>query len=74
MTLREYLADNGLTETDFAELIGVDQSTVHRLRTKGQVPSKPVMERIFDATKGEVTANDFFGLPAAIPEQARAAA
>ena len=67
MTLDEYLAaqkSEGVTETAFATLIGVDQSTVNRLR-KGGMPTRPVMERIFRETDGKVTGNDFFGLEAA---------
>ena len=61
MTLDQYLNDNQLKEAAFAELIGVDQSTINRLR-KGQVPSKPIMEKIFHETGGVVRADDFFGL------------
>lgn len=64
MTLDQYLADNGLTETAFASLVDVDQSTVHRLRAKGQIPSKDLMALIFEKTGGQVTANDFFGIAA----------
>lgn len=67
MTLNDYLAqrkkEDGLTEPAFAEQIGVDQSTVNRLR-KGGIPSKPTMERIFEVTKGQVRADDFFGIAA----------
>jgi len=62
MTLDEYLSSHEITETEFAAAIGVDQSTVNRLRKNGQVPSKPVMLRIYDATRGRVRADDFFGL------------
>jgi len=62
MTLDAYLTTNGITETRFAELIGATQSTVHRLRKKGQVPSKELMARIFIKTGGSVRADDFFGI------------
>ena len=62
MTLDQYLSDNSITETAFAATIGVDQSSVNRMR-KGQVPSKPIMARIFAVTEGAVRADDFFGLP-----------
>lgn len=65
MTLDQYLTDNEITEAVFADKIGADQSTVNRLRKKGQVPSKPLMARIFDETEGAVRADDFFGLGAA---------
>lgn len=61
MTLDQYLTDNEIKEAIFAAKIGVEQSTVNRLR-KGQVPSKPLMAKIFDVTDGAVRADDFFGL------------
>lgn len=61
MTLEAYLKANGIKEADFAALIGVEQSTVNRLK-RGSVPSREVMARIFDATDGIVRADDFFGL------------
>lgn len=67
MTLDDYLKsrkqDDGLTEPAFAVAVGIDQSTVNRLR-KGGIPSKATMERIFEVTGGRVTANDFFGIAA----------
>lgn len=50
-----------MTEADFASLIGVQQSTVNRLR-RGSVPTKDVMAKIVTATDGKVRADDFFGL------------
>ncbi len=64
MRLSEYLHENGLTETGFAETLGVDQSTIHRLAKKEQIPGRELMVRIHEATKGQVTANDFFGIAA----------
>lgn len=61
MTLETYLAANGLKETDFAKLIGVEQSTVNRLK-RGSMPTREVMARIFEVTGGQVTGNDFYGL------------
>lgn len=64
MTLDAYLtARSDMTEAKFAGLIGVDQSTVNRLR-KGQIPTPPVMTKIYEHTHGAVTANDFFGIAA----------
>lgn len=65
MTLNDYFAGNAsLTEAEFASQIGVDQSTVNRLRKKGQIPKPAVMTRIYEHTNGAVTANDFFGIAA----------
>ena len=62
MTLDSYLAANKITEADFAALIGTTQSTVNRLRNKGQIPSKELMAAIFIKTGGAVRADDFFGI------------
>lgn len=70
MTLEAYLKAHGIKEADFAALIGVEQSTVNRLK-RGSVPTRDVMARIFDATGGDVRADDFFGLPQ--PKSKRAA-
>lgn len=61
MTLDSYLKGAGLTEAQFADRIGVHQSTVNRLRL-GSIPSKELMARIVDATDGHVRADDFYGL------------
>lgn len=59
MTLAEYLKREKLTDAQFAGQIGVERSTVTRLRGN-QVPSSKTMAAIIAATNGEVTANDFF--------------
>lgn len=69
MTLDSYLKENAMTEADFASLIGVQQSTVNRLR-RGSVPTKDVMGRIVAATDGKVRADDFFGLSNPSPKAA----
>lgn len=63
MKLSDYLKVNGMTDAAFAEIIGVDRSSVTRMRARGQIPSAPVMQEIAAKTNGEVTANDFFGIP-----------
>ena len=68
MTLDSYLAAKNLTEPAFAERAKIDQSTVNRLR-RGGVPSTKVMRAIIDATGGEVTPNDFYGI---VPVKRRA--
>lgn len=62
MKLSDYLKANGLTDAAFAEIIGVDRSSVTRMRAGGQIPSAPVMQEIAKKTNGEVTANDFFDI------------
>ncbi|WP_375272075.1 helix-turn-helix domain-containing protein [Sphingomonas sp.] len=62
MTLDSYLASQALTEASFAAKVGVDQSTINRVR-RGHRPSPKLMGAIATATDGAVTPNDFFGLP-----------
>lgn len=61
MTLDEYLTKNDITEAQFAALVGVNQSTIHRLR-KRAVPSRDLMVRIYEATRHCVRADDFYGI------------
>lgn len=59
MTLEAYLARNGLTQWEFASLIGVSQPTVSRLSSGGHNAPLSLLKDIFDATNGAVTPNDF---------------
>lgn len=59
MTLREYLEEEGLTETAFAELLGISQAAVNRYCNGIRTPHKTKLRAIVDATGGKVTANDF---------------
>lgn len=63
MKLAEYLKLANLTDADFAQRIGVERSTVTRLRGD-QIPTREVMRAIAEATNGAVTANDFYGIAA----------
>ena len=63
MTLAQYLKREGLTDAQFAERVGVERSTITRLRG-GQRPSANTLIAIMEETGGEVTANDFFGAAA----------
>lgn len=60
MKLSAYLAAEGLTDADFAERIGVNRSTVSRLRRTGQRPAFDTLNAIAAATGGKVTADDFW--------------
>ena len=63
MTLDTYLHENRMTEAAFAALIGIGQPAVHRLRKGGSMPSQETMRAIYEATDGQVTAAEFYGLP-----------
>lgn len=64
MKLAEYLDEQGLTRSQFADLIEVSQETVRRYLNEGRIPEPKVMTRIALATGCKVTANDFFGIAA----------
>lgn len=59
MKLETYLLEKGLTEAQFASLIGRSQSAVHRIKKQKRKPDWETLQRIVDATNGAVTPNDF---------------
>lgn len=65
MTLADYLRANEVSDAAFARLIGVERQAVGRYRTGERFPEKAILHKIFEATNGAVTANDFAGLPVA---------
>lgn len=65
MKLADYLRENGITRSAFAEEIGVSQSLVTQLCQDEVWPGREVARRISDATNGEVTPNDFLSPEAA---------
>jgi transcriptional regulator with XRE-family HTH domain len=60
MTLTEYLRENSLSETAFADRAGISQSQVNRLRSGKCRPSFEAIEAIKNATDGRVSPNDWF--------------
>ncbi len=71
MNLGNYLQRERLSNAKFAEIIRVSgKMTIYRYRN-GAVPGPTNMQKIIDATNGEVTANDWFVIPA--PEGVSAA-
>lgn len=63
MLWADWVRQRGLTWEAAARLIAVSNSTVAYRYTKGSVPRPPIMGRIYLATDGEVTPNDFYRLP-----------
>jgi len=59
MTLDEYITQTGETALDFAELAGVNPSTISRLRRGICLPDWPTLAKIDIATGGKVKPNDF---------------
>jgi DNA-binding transcriptional regulator YdaS (Cro superfamily) len=60
MRLDEWMALHGYNDERMAELIGVNQSTVNRIRNGVQKPSGETIVKVEEATKGQVSAKDFF--------------
>ena len=60
MNLSTYLIKTNTTIPDFAKQIGRSISTIYRLRSGQTVPDRETANAIFTATKGKVTAADFF--------------
>jgi transcriptional regulator with XRE-family HTH domain len=63
MKLLDYLKSENLTLTAFAKRIGAGYTTVQQWATGTKLPRKPMMQKIFEATGGAVTPNDFCDLP-----------
>lgn len=60
MKLATYMADNGITARQMADLIGrVSESGVRKWMYDERVPRPEILARIHAATGGAVTANDF---------------
>jgi DNA-binding XRE family transcriptional regulator len=67
MHLADFMALKALGDKEMAELLGVDRTTIVKLRTKKSQPSMTLGRRIQKLTRGKVTLLDW-------PEQAREAA
>lgn len=63
MKLAAYLEASELTDAAFARLIGVERQAVGRYKSGERFPEKQILLKIFEATSGQVTANDFADLP-----------
>ena len=60
MKLNEYLQKSGTRAADFAQELGVKETTVNRYRSGERIPEKAVMKRIKEVTHGLVTADSFY--------------
>lgn len=59
MNLATYIKQSGLRRSAFAEQIGVSPTIVTQWCAGDAWPSADMAARIFDATDGQVTPNDF---------------
>lgn len=66
MKLKDWMARQGITQTQFADMSGISQSTISRLTAEPPMlnPSRKIVRAIVAATGGCVTANDLFDLAA----------
>lgn len=65
MRLNRYLSENDITVAGFQVSIGArSRNTVYRYLRDGHVPEPLSMRRIFLATGGQVTPNDFYDFDA----------
>lgn len=60
--LSDYLKHRGLSQAAFGQLIDEPQQAVQRYASGRYVPRREAMLKIFEATGGKVTPNDFFGI------------
>lgn len=63
MKIRFYLKSNKITQAEFAALVGTSAQAISCFCLGQRIPRPDVMRKIFDATNGAVTPNDFFDLP-----------
>ena len=74
MNLNKYLALNAIKQNDFAEKIGDKPQNINKYCFGARIPRPKTMKKIFDATQGQVTPNDFYDLPAEPAEDTTPAA
>ena len=60
MTLKEYLARNGLTFRAFSKVVDIDYSQLNRYANGVQLPSLENALKIKNATGGKVCLEDWF--------------
>lgn len=59
MKLSEYLKQEALTASAFADRVGVTHVAIVRYLNGARRPDWPTLHRIVKVTNGQVTANDF---------------
>lgn len=64
MTLKDWLATKDISNADFGAKICRTAEAVRRYANGERIPDRETMPLIVEATGGEVTANDFFGVSA----------
>lgn len=63
MKLADFLSQYSIKRSDFAESLGVTVQALERYVNGKRVPRDPrIIQRLFDATEGKVTLNDFYDI------------
>lgn len=73
MKLAEYLKTKNETARSFAARVKLSEPTISRLLNGVHRPDWSTVTRIYEATAGAVTANDWMPLPVAKPRRKRRA-
>jgi transcriptional regulator with XRE-family HTH domain len=60
MNLADWMKKNKISDCKLARLIGTSNPSVWKWRKGFRIPRGEKMNKIFEITGGEVTANDFF--------------
>lgn len=68
MDLAEYLKSNKISLAQLAKQCGTSASTILRIKDRDVAPSKRVARALWEATKGQVTPNDLYGLHYSVPQ------
>ena len=63
MKLSAYLINRGLSDADFAKLIGVSRQAVHRYKSGDRWPDRTILAKIKLVTGGAVLPDDFLSTP-----------
>lgn len=64
MTLKDWLIEQNVEPSAFAERIGRTTEAVRRYVNGARIPDRATMPLIVSETRAAVTANDFFGIDA----------
>jgi len=62
MQLSDFIKSNSIPPRKFAATAGLSLDAVYKYMRGERMPNEEQMRMIFDATAGQVTANDFYGL------------
>lgn len=62
MKIAEYIKQNKISQVAFADLIGVSPQAINTFCNNQRIPRPDFMRKIYKATGGLVTPNDFYDI------------